>query len=75
VYIAVELMAVLVNLAPVGRHGRSCSRPGAASRVAVWGLPVWSPSVRRAWRCLVVPGSHNVGDGAAVPGMVAQRRG
>jgi hypothetical protein len=27
------------------------------------------------WWCLVVPGFHNVRDGAAVPGMVAQRRG
>jgi hypothetical protein len=27
------------------------------------------------WRCLVVPGFHNAGDGAAVPEMVAQRRG
>jgi hypothetical protein len=35
VYNAVELMAVLANLALVRRYGRSCSRPGAASRVAV----------------------------------------
>jgi hypothetical protein len=45
-YSAVELMAVLANLAPAGRHGVSCSRLGAASRVVVWELPVWSPSVR-----------------------------
>jgi hypothetical protein len=46
VYSVVELIAVLANLAPVGRHGGSCFRPGAASRVVVWGLPVWSPFVR-----------------------------
>jgi hypothetical protein len=46
VYIATEWMAVLANLAPVGRHGESCSRPRAASRVVVWELPVRSPSVR-----------------------------
>jgi hypothetical protein len=46
VYNAVELMAVLPNLAPVGRHVVSCFRPGAASRVAVWEPPVRSPSVR-----------------------------
>jgi hypothetical protein len=27
------------------------------------------------WWCLVVLGSHSAGDGAAVPGMVAQQRG
>jgi hypothetical protein len=31
----VELMAVLTNLARVGRRGESCTCPGAASRVAV----------------------------------------
>jgi hypothetical protein len=46
-YSATEWMAVLANLALVGRHGESCSRPGAASRVAVWELPVRSPFVRR----------------------------
>jgi hypothetical protein len=46
VYNTVEWMAVLANLTPVGRHGESCSRPGAASRVAVWELHVWLPSVR-----------------------------
>jgi hypothetical protein len=46
VYSVVELMAVMANLVPVGRQGRSCSHPGAALRVAVWGLPVWSPFVR-----------------------------
>jgi hypothetical protein len=45
-YSAVELMAVLANLAPVRRHGVSCSRPGAASRAAMWELPIRSPSVR-----------------------------
>jgi hypothetical protein len=55
--------------------------------VVVWELPVWSPSVRRlggaadgrpedvqqrAWRRLVVLGSHSAGDGSSVPGMVAQ---
>jgi hypothetical protein len=30
---------------------------------------------RRGWRCLVIPGSHNVRDGAAVLRMVAQQRG
>jgi hypothetical protein len=43
----VELMVVLTNLASSGCHGESCARPGAASRVAVWELLVWSPSVRR----------------------------
>jgi hypothetical protein len=32
---AVELMAVLMILAPVGRRGESCTYPGAASRVVV----------------------------------------
>jgi hypothetical protein len=36
VYNAVELMVVLTNLAPVGRRGEPYTRPGAASRVAVW---------------------------------------
>jgi hypothetical protein len=36
----VELMVVLTNLASVGRRGESCTRLGAASRVAVWELPV-----------------------------------
>jgi hypothetical protein len=30
---------------------------------------------QRSWKCLVVPGSHGAGDGAAVPGLVAQQRG
>jgi hypothetical protein len=87
---AVELMVVLTNLAPVGHCGESCARPGAASRVVVWELPVWSSSVRwldgaadgrledaqqRAWQRLVVLGSHSARDGAAVPGMTVQRRG
>jgi hypothetical protein len=42
----VELMSVLTNLAPVGRRGEPCTRPGAASMVAVWEFLVWSPSVR-----------------------------
>jgi hypothetical protein len=46
VYNVAELMAVMANLAPVGRRGESCALPGAASRVAVRELPVWSPSVR-----------------------------
>jgi hypothetical protein len=45
-YNVVELMAILTNLVPAGRRGESCSRPRAALRVAVWGLPVRSPSVR-----------------------------
>jgi hypothetical protein len=45
VYNTVELMVVLTNLAPVGRRGEPCTRSGAASRVAVWELPVWLPSV------------------------------
>jgi hypothetical protein len=44
-YSATEWIAVLANLAPVWRRGDSCSRLGAASRVAVWELPVRSPSV------------------------------
>jgi hypothetical protein len=35
-----ELMVVLTNLAPVGRRSESYTCPGAASRVAVWDLPV-----------------------------------
>jgi hypothetical protein len=46
VYNAVELTVVLTNLAPVRRRGESCTHPEAASRVVVWELPVWSPSVR-----------------------------
>jgi hypothetical protein len=83
-YSFAELMVVLANLTPDGRRGESCICPGVASRVAVWELPVWLPSVRqlegsadrrpedaqqRAWRCLIIPSFHNVGDGAAVPGM------
>jgi hypothetical protein len=30
---------------------------------------------QRVWRCPVISGSHSVRDGAAVLGMVAQRRG
>jgi hypothetical protein len=86
----VELIVVLANLAPGGRRGESCTHPGAASRVAVWELLVWSPSVRRlegsangipkdaqqrVWWCLVALGSHSAGDDAAVPGTVAQWRG
>jgi hypothetical protein len=55
----------------------------------VWEPLVWSSSVRqleswvdgglkvaqqRVWRCLVVLGSHSIGDGAAVLGMAVQRR-
>jgi hypothetical protein len=73
-----------------GRRGESYARTGAASRAAPWELAVWSPSVRwlegaadgrledaqqRTWRRPVVLGSHITGDGAAVPGMVVQRRG
>jgi hypothetical protein len=46
VYSAVELVVVLTNLAPVVRSGEPCTCLGAASRVAMWELPVWSPSVR-----------------------------
>jgi hypothetical protein len=46
VYITVELMVILTNLAPVACRGESCTCPEAASRVAVWELPVWSPFVR-----------------------------
>jgi hypothetical protein len=45
-YNVVELMAILENLVPAERGGESCSCPGAALRVVVWGLPVRSPSVR-----------------------------
>jgi hypothetical protein len=40
-YSAVELMVVLTNLAPSGRHGESCACSGAALRVAVWAPPAW----------------------------------
>jgi hypothetical protein len=90
VYSGVELLAVLTNLASGGRRGESCAYPGAVSRVVAWEPLVRSSCVRqlegwadgglevaqrRAWRRLVVLGSHSVGDGAAVLGMVAQRRG
>jgi hypothetical protein len=86
VHNVVELMVVLTNLAPSGRRGESCACPGAALWVAEWAPPAWVAVVRwfegiadgrpedaqwRGWRCLVVPGSHSVGDGAAVLGMVA----
>jgi hypothetical protein len=45
-YSVAELMAVLANLDSVGRHGVPCSRPGEASRVVMWGFPVWSPPAR-----------------------------
>jgi hypothetical protein len=82
-----ELMVVLANLASGGRCGKSCACPGAASRVVVWEILVWSSSVRqlegradggledaqrRVWRCPVVLGSHSTGDDAAVPGMTTQ---
>jgi hypothetical protein len=69
-----------------GCRCESCIRPGEASRVAVWEPLVWSSCVRqlegwadgwlevaqrRAWRRLVVLGSHSTGDGVAVLGMVA----
>jgi hypothetical protein len=38
-YNIVELMVVLMNIAPSGRRGESCAYPGAASRVAVWVPP------------------------------------
>jgi hypothetical protein len=83
----VELMVVLANLASGRCRGESCARPGVASRVAVWELLVWLPSVRRlegwadggheaahqqAWRCPVVLGSHGTGNDTAVPGMATQ---
>jgi hypothetical protein len=34
-----EVTVVLANLAPGGRRGESCTRPGAASRVAEWSFP------------------------------------
>jgi hypothetical protein len=83
----VDLTVALVNLASGGRHGESCARPGAASRVAAWELLVWLPSVhwfkgsadrrpggaqRPVWRCPVDPGSHYAGDDSAVLGMAAQ---
>jgi hypothetical protein len=40
VYSAMKLMVVLANLAHSGCRGESCTRPGAASRVAAWVLPV-----------------------------------
>jgi hypothetical protein len=47
-------------------------RPYADSRVQ---LTEGRRCKQRAWRRLVVPGSHSAGEGAAVLGMVAQRRG
>jgi hypothetical protein len=90
VYSGVKLLAVLMNLASGGRRGESCAYPGEVSRVVAWEPLVRSSCVRqlegwadgglevaqrRAWRRLVVLGSHSVGDGAAVLVMVAHRRG
>jgi hypothetical protein len=76
-----------MNLASGRCRGESCTRPGAASRVAAWELLVWSPPVHRfedwaderlevaqwlAWRCPVNLGSYSTGDDAAVPRMAAQ---
>jgi hypothetical protein len=70
----VELMVVLENLTFGGHRGKSCACLGAALRVVVWELLIWSSSVRRlegwadrrpeavqrrAWRCPVVLGPHN----------------
>jgi hypothetical protein len=41
-----ELMVVLVKPARGRRHGESCTRPEAASRVVVWELSVRLTSVR-----------------------------
>jgi hypothetical protein len=83
----VESMVVLTNLASGGRRGVSCACPGAASRVAVWELLVWSSFVRRlegwadrgpeaaqrwVWWCPIVLGFHSAGDDAAALGMAAQ---
>jgi hypothetical protein len=72
----VELMVVLENLAFGGHRGKSCACPGAALRVVVWELLVWSSSVRRlegwadrrpeavqrrVWRCPVLLGPHSTG--------------
>jgi hypothetical protein len=87
---ATEWMVVLTNLASGRRRGESCACPGAISRAVVWEPLVWPFCMRQlmgwadrglevtqrwAWRRLVVLGSHSTGDGAAVLGMVAQRRG
>jgi hypothetical protein len=83
VYNATEWMAILANLAPVGRRGESCSRPRAASRVAVWELPVRSPPYAGS---RVQPtkghGMHSSGRGDVLssriptaPGRVLQRSG
>jgi hypothetical protein len=67
-------------------RGVPCIRPRAASRVVVWELLPWSSCMRRfdgqadgrlavaqrpVWWRLVVPYSHNAGDGAVVPWMAA----
>jgi hypothetical protein len=72
------------------RRCESYTRPGAASRVAVWELLVWSSCIRqlegwadgelevaqqRVWRRLVVLGSNSAGDGAAVLGMAVHHWG
>jgi hypothetical protein len=86
----IESTVVLANLASSGCRGESCACPGAASRVVVRELLVWSPSVRllegradggsedvqqRVWRCPIIPGFHSAGDDVAVLGMAAQWRG
>jgi hypothetical protein len=84
-----ELIVVLTNLASGRCRGESCARPGAASRVAalelLFGRRPYAvegsadgraeAAQQRAWRRPVVLGSHNAGDDAAVPAMVAQWRG
>jgi hypothetical protein len=77
---AAELMVVLTNLAPVGRRGESCTRPGAASRVAAWELPVGRrPYVDLRARLTEGRRMHNSGRGSVsssrastAPGMVLQ---
>jgi hypothetical protein len=86
----VELMVVLTNLTPFGCRGESCACPGVASRVAVgasrFGHCPYTDSRVQLTECrrmhnsgcgdvLSSWGSHSVGDGTAVHGMIAQRRG
>jgi hypothetical protein len=87
VYSAVEAMAVLANLASdraslqvlcPSRSGFEGSGMGASPfrSSCVRQLKGWADgrlgvALRRTWRRLVVLGSHSVGDGAAVLGMVA----
>jgi hypothetical protein len=83
VYSVGELTVVLTNLASGGRHGGSCARPGAASRVIALGLLFGRcPYADSRARLTEDRRPHNSGRGdvlstwvPTVLGMTLQRRG